>query len=33
MTSEYRIPPIPVTGAFGAMVKFAARRMLGCGPG
>lgn len=29
MTSEYRIPPIPVTGAYGAIVKFAARRMLG----
>ncbi|WP_457099925.1 carboxymuconolactone decarboxylase family protein [Microbacterium sp. P5_E9] len=29
MTSEYRIPPIPVTGAYGAVVKFAARKMLG----
>jgi len=29
MTSDYRVPPIPVTGAYGAIVKFAARRMLG----
>ncbi|MFF1632450.1 carboxymuconolactone decarboxylase family protein [Leifsonia sp. NPDC058248] len=29
MTSETRIPPTPVTGAYGALVKFAARRMIG----
>ena len=29
MTSDYRVPPIPVTGAYGAIVKFAARKMLG----
>jgi len=29
MTSETRIPPTPVTGVYGALVKFAARRMIG----
>ncbi|ALE06290.1 carboxymuconolactone decarboxylase [Arthrobacter sp. ERGS1:01] len=29
MNSETRIPPIEVTGAFGALVKFGARRMIG----
>ena len=29
MTRDYRVPPIPVTGAYGAIVKFAARKMLG----
>ncbi len=29
MTSESRIPPTEVTGAYGALVKFASRRMLG----
>jgi AhpD family alkylhydroperoxidase len=29
MTTESRIPPTPVTGAYGALVKFASRRMLG----
>jgi len=29
MTSETRIPPIEVTGAFGALVKFGARKMIG----
>jgi AhpD family alkylhydroperoxidase len=29
MNSETRIPPIEVTGAFGALVKFGARRMMG----
>ena len=32
MTSEYRVPPADVTGAYGAIVKFAARRMLGREP-
>ena len=29
MTSETRIPPTPVTGVYGALVKLAARRMIG----
>ena len=29
MTSESRIPPTDVTGAYGALVKFASRKMLG----
>ena len=29
MTSETRIPPTEITGAYGALVKFAARKMVG----
>ena len=29
MTSETRVPPTEITGAYGAVVKFAARKMLG----
>jgi AhpD family alkylhydroperoxidase len=29
MTSDTRIPPAEITGAYGAIVKFAARRMVG----
>ena len=29
MTSETRIPPTQVTGVYGALVKFAARKMIG----
>ena len=29
MASEYRIPPIPVRGAYGVLVKLVSRRMLG----
>ena len=29
MTSDTRIPPADVTGAYGAIVKFAARKMMG----
>ena len=29
MTSDTRIPPAEVTGAYGAIVKFAARKMIG----
>ena len=29
MTSEPRIPPTEVTGAYGALVRFAARKMMG----
>ena len=29
MTSDTRIPPTEVTGAYGALVKFAARKMMG----
>ncbi len=29
MTSENRIPPTEVSGAYGALVKFAARKMVG----
>ena len=29
MTSENRIPPTEVSGAYGALVKFAARKMMG----
>ena len=29
MTSQTRIPPAQITGAYGALVKFAARRMIG----
>ena len=29
MTSDTRIPPTDVTGAYGALVKFAARKMMG----
>ena len=29
MTSDTRIPPAEVTGTYGAIVKFAARKMTG----
>ena len=29
MTNDYRIPPTPVTGVYGALVKLLSRKMLG----